>query len=235
MTDETQQLHEPTPDDDRSLLEPWMATLAREIGDEVEVPREMMWKRIEQRRAVTKARDSERGIGERQTATRFGRWRGIAAIAAVLVGGIAIGRYAMPKTAAPVANTMAQLSDSMAAPARVAMEEHLVRTVALLTAVRDRDPKQGPELDVTSWARELLGTTRLLLDEPSLRDDRTRALLQDLELVLMQIIDARGTSAPEVRSAPTETMRETNLLPRVRAVMTAATRREELTVLGDDE
>ena len=60
MTDEPQHPHEPTPDDDLSLLEPWMVTLA-------------------QRRA---------------------------AIAAVLVGGIAIGRYAMPKVAAPVANTM---------------------------------------------------------------------------------------------------------------------------------
>ena len=235
MTDETQHPHDATPHDDGSTLEPWMSTLAREIGDEIEVPREMMWKRIEQRRAATKAEVGERGIGDGQPVTRFGRWRGIAAIAAVLVGEIAIGRYAIPRAAAPVVNTMAQLSDSMAAPARVAMEEHLVRTVALLTAVRDRDPKQGPELDVTSWARELLGTTRLLLDEPSLRDERTTALLQDLELVLMQIIDARGTSAPEVRRAPTETMRETNLLPRVRAVMTAATRREELTVLGDDE
>ncbi len=234
MKDETQQPHEPSPEDDLTMLEPWMATLAREIGDEVEVPREMMWKRIEQRRAA-RAGDRGLGIGDRGSVRRVGRWRGIAAVAAVLVGGIAIGRYVMPSREAPTAHSMAQLADSMASPARVAMEEHLVRTVALLTAVRDRDPKQGPEPDVTSWARELLGTTRLLLDEPSLRDDRTRALLQDLELVLMQIIDARGTSAPEVRSAPTETMRETNLLPRVRAVMTAATRREELTVHGDDE
>lgn len=232
MTDETQHPHTPEADDDLAMLEPWMATLAREIGDEVEVPREMMWKRIEQRRAAGKTRES--GVGTRGSRSVI-RWRGIAAIAAVLVGGIAIGRYALPKPVAPAASTMAQLSDSMAAPARVAMAEHLVRTVALLTSVRDRDPQHGPQPDVTSWARELLGTTRLLLDEPSLHDDRTRALLQDLELVLMQIIDARGTSAPEVRSAPTETMRETNLLPRVRAVMTAATRREELTVHGDDE
>ena len=233
MNDDAQQPHEPTPEDELAMLEPWMTTLAREIGDEIEVPREMMWKRIEQHRAAT--RIVELGAAVTGTARRAKRWRGVAAIAAVLVCGIAIGRYVMPSSAAPTAQSMAQLSDSMAAPARVAMEEHLVRTVALLTAVRDRDPKQGPELDVTSWARELLGTTRLLLDEPSLRDDRTRALLQDLELVLMQIIDARGTAAPEVRSAPTETMRDTNLLPRVRAVMTAATRREELTVHGDDE
>ena len=233
MTDETQQPQHPAPDDDRTMLEPWMATLAREIGDEIEVPREMMWKRIEHRRATAKA--GGEATAAAVTAPRASWWRGVAAIAAVLVCGIAIGRYVVPRSAPQTAAVIVQFSDSMAAPARVAMAEHLVRTVALLTEVRDRDPKKGPGLDVTSWTRELLGTTRLLLDEPSLRDDRTRGLLQDLELVLMQIIDARGTSAPEVRSAPTETMRETNLLPRVRAVMTAATRREELTVHGDDE
>ena len=61
-----------------------------------------------------------------------------------------------------------------------------------------------------------MSTTRLLLDEPQLRDERTRRLLQDLELVLVQIVHARG-SAPAMRQAPNETMRETNLLPRVRA------------------
>jgi hypothetical protein len=75
---------------------------------------------------------------------------------------------------------------------------------------------------VSGWARELLSTTRLLLDEPQLREDRTRRLLQDLELVLVQIIQARGTAAPEARRAPSETMRETNLLPRVRAAATAS-------------
>jgi len=233
MKDETQYLPESAPDDELPMLEPWMASLAREMGDEIEAPREMMWKRIEQRRATAKA--GGQGAASAVKAPRASGWRGVAAIAAVLVCGIAIGRYVMPRSAPPTAPVIAQFSDSMAAPARVAMAEHLVRTDALLTEVRDRDPKKGPGLDVTSWTRELLGTTRLLLDEPSLRDDRTRGLLQDLELVLMQIIDARGTSAPEVRSAPTETMRETNLLPRVRAVMTAATRREELTDHGDDE
>jgi len=62
----------------------------------------------------------------------------------------------------------------------------------------------------------------MLLDEPTLHDDRTRRLLQDLELVLVQIIQARGTAAPEAKRAPSETMRETNPLPRVRAVVTAS-------------
>jgi hypothetical protein len=115
-------------------------------------------------------------------------------------------------------------------PAHVAMEEHLARTVALLTKVRNEDPVNGPASDLSSGARELLGTTRLLLDEPRLRDERTRRLLQDLELVLVQITYVRG-SAPATQRAPSETMRETNLLPRVRAAVTAS-RRGDDPILG---
>jgi hypothetical protein len=116
-------------------------------------------------------------------------------------------------------------------PVRVAMEEHLVSTVALLTSVRDDDSSERLAPDMRGRARDLLGTTRLLLDEPQLRDERTRRLLQDLELVLAQIVQARS-SAPETKRAPSETMRETNLLPRVRAAATASRRVDEPTLGG---
>lgn len=177
----------------------------------------------------------------------------ILAVAATLTIGVAIGRYAVPDTTerareivasgapgrgipepgAIAANPPpAMMSSQASAPAVVAMEEHLARTVMLLTSVRDEGTDVSQGADVGSWARELLGTTRLLLDEPQLRDARTRRLLQDLELVLVQIIQARGTSAPEALRAPSETMRETNLLPRVRAAVTASLSVEESTFLG---
>ncbi len=176
----------------------------------------------------------------------------VAGIAALLVAGIGVGRYLLPATG-PSKYQMAvasatHKSDSIAAlglgpdaiaaiepaddPAHVAMEEHLVQTVALLTSVRDDSPAARAKSNVSVQARELLSTTRLLLDEPQLRDERTRRLLQDLELVLVQIIQARG-SAPETERAPNETMRETNLLPRVRAAVTATRRGEELNLGGD--
>jgi len=162
----------------------------------------------------------------------------VLAIAATLAIGVAIGRYGNTEQGAVAtvasnsigagASTGAAMDGAAARashagePAVVAMEEHLARTVALLVAVRDGRPDAQPAADVSGWARELLITTRLLLDEPQLREDRTRRLLQDLELVLVQIIQARGTAAPEARRAPSETMRETNLLPRVRAAATAS-------------
>ena len=241
-------------------LAPWMTALAREATDDVVVPHEMMWRRIQQQRALL---SSDAAV----TSTARGQWhwtlRRVAAIAAVLVAGVAIGRFALPSAAhtgaaadagsiatntssgnapsttalgpnalGPDALAMTALSSD---PVRVAMQEHLVRAVALLTTVRDRDPAAGPGLDVTDWARDLLGTTRLLIDDPSLRDGHTRRLLQDLELVLMQILQAHGTGASETRKAPSDTMRETNLLPRVRAVVTASASREARTDRGGSE
>lgn len=224
-------------------LEPWMLEMARDavndLDADVAVPREMMWARI----------NRDRGAASRTVQRAFPFTR-VAAIAAVLVGGVAIGRYVVPAAPTLIAPTTVAATDSAQAvndragngsglgpdalaelapsndPVRVALGEHLARTVALLTTVRDQDPAMGPGADVSAWARDLLSTTRLLIDEPQLRDERTRRLLQDLELVLVQIIQARE-SAPETQRAPKETIRETNLLLRVRAVVTASRPVEE--------
>lgn len=236
-------------DDDEALsdvasvpLDAWTAALVQDAMhvESADVPREMMWARIRQQRKETPARSRLAGS----------RVRTFLAIAATLVVGVAIGRYASPRDSSTSVATVAvdAQSDSQSAvlsaaqsaaaatratePAVVAMEEHFARTVALLTTVRDARPDARPAADVSEWARELLGTTRMLLDEPQLRDERTRRLLQDLELVLVQIIQARGTAAPEAKRAPSETMRETNLLPRVRAVVTASVSLEESTFRG---
>ncbi len=247
-------------------LEPWLIAAARDATD-VEssaIPRDMMWQRIanarsKQQRAsqVTEAhaqlRDTQMLPTPRSViATGAPRdnsrqWMSRAAgIAALLVGGIGVGRYLMPATGPSKYQTaiaqIASRSDSITAlglgpeaiaalppsadPAHVAMEEHLMHTVSLLTSVRDDDAR-GSAGDLPDQARNLLRTTRLLLDEPQLRDQRTQRLLQDLELVLVQIIQARA-SAPETKRAPGETIRETNLLPRVRAATTASRRGEDL-------
>lgn len=243
MTDRPAQHHTPHEDEQDVPLEPWMLELAREAADELDadvvVPREMMWARINRDRRAAAAGAVAGGAAAAPLRRGF-PWPRVAAIAAVLVGGVAIGRYIVPVAPTTVVaadsaqastdqprNEMGLGPDALAElppsndPVRVAMGEHLVRTVALLTTVRDQDPSTGRGADVSAWARELLSTTRLLIDEPQLRDERTRRLLQDLELVLVQIIQAHG-SAPETQRAPKETLRETNLLPRIRAVVTAS-------------
>ena len=236
--------------------DPRMQALAREATDVPShaIPREMMWARVQQQRSQQRApqRHTPSGSGRAPAGTSPWLLRAVG-IAAVLVGGIGVGRYLLPATgpskyqlaitqSASRADSIKSLGlgpDAIAAlprsndPAYVAMEEHLVRTVSLLTEVRDDDPTRIPSANVNGSARELLSTTRLLLDEPQLRDERTRRLLQDLELVLVQIIQARG-AAPETKRAASETIRETNLLPRVRAAVTATRRGDELNSGGED-
>ncbi len=257
MTDERHAPDDASPD---TPLDTWLVALARDATDvhDNAIPRDMMWARIQQhRRQVADAAVAGTMVvappmvGRALTASRRRPWvLRAAGIAAMVVGGIGVGRYLLPATGpSRYQSAVAQVAsraDSIAAlglgpdalaemprsddPAHVAMEEHLAHTVALLTTVRNEDPALGPPADVSGWARDLLGTTRLLLDEPQLRDERTRRLLQDLELVLVQIVQARK-AAPATQRAPNETMRETNLLPRVRAAVTA-TRRGDDPILG---
>jgi hypothetical protein len=221
--------HTPGDDDsaDAKPLDPWMLDLVREVEAEadthVDVPREMMWARIQRERA--------KAAPVVVTRRPWYASRQIAAAAAVLVAGVAIGRYVVPsgtpgaglaRDTAVVAPAVAPTASMSADPSYVAMQEHLVRTVALLTTVRDESVQRDAAADLAPRAKELLSTTRLLLDQPQLRDERTRRLLQDLELVLVQVIQARST-APETQRAPQETLRETNLLTRVNALVTAST------------
>ncbi|MEQ1690690.1 MAG: hypothetical protein ABMA00_05355 [Gemmatimonas sp.] len=258
MTDER---HEPENSAPEMPLDPWVVALARDATDvdTDDIPREMMWARIQQRRRSAHTPSASPAgtppllhVASGRTTAVHRNWtlRAVG-MAALLIGGIGVGRFLLP-TAGPskyqlaVALSAAR-ADSISAlglgpealaamprsddPAHVAMDEHLAKTVALLTTVRNEDPALGPGADVSGWARDLLGTTRLLIDEPQLRDERTQRLLQDLELVLVQIVQARE-AAPATQRAPRETMRETNLLPRVRAVVTASRRGDDPTLGG---
>ncbi|BAH39860.1 hypothetical protein GAU_2818 [Gemmatimonas aurantiaca T-27] len=244
-------------------LDPWMLDLARRAVDELDadvvVPREMMWARIAKARqageeSTTPVAASFASVAAATTASvspirrpsRWTRWTAqVAAVAAVLVAGVAIGRYAVPASNVgastgtdSVAAAPSLGPEALAAmprsndPSFVAMQEHLATTVSLLTVVRDDDAPATADADHTQRARDLLITTRLLLDQPQLRDERTRRLLQDLELVLLQVIQARG-SAPETQLAPKETMRETNLLTRVRALVAASAQAGDVVYGGD--
>lgn len=222
-----------SPHDHDTPLAPWMLDLVHEVTAEadakVEVPREMMWARIQRARHARPAAARRPWYASRQ----------VVAAAAVLVCGVAIGRYVVPSSGdsrgvpAPTAGGVPPLPTANADPSHVAMQEHLVRTVALLTSVRDEASPRNADADFAPLAKELLATTRLLLDQPQLRDERTRRLLQDLELVLMQVIQARST-APETERAPRETLRETNLLTRMNALVTASSRTDAAIYGGDD-
>lgn len=94
---------------------------------------------------------------------------------------------------------------------------HLDRAATLLTAFRIDQGTPTSQQDLARWARELLGDTRMFLDMQAPRSPLERALLEDLELVLLQI-SRLGPGAPHFeRQLALESMEWKGTLTRLRA------------------
>lgn len=78
--------------------------------------------------------------------------------------------------------------------------QHFGRSEQLLTAFR-ADVKRGAvDARIASWARDLLSTTRLLIDSPAAEDPQLRVLLGDLEVLLVKMAHLSGDSAATMNS-----------------------------------
>lgn len=121
------------------------------------------------------------------------------------------------RTGAPAGSSSDTFNDADAY--RLAVIEHLTRTEVLLTDFRAEARSGTPaKLDAqfTSVARELLGTTRLLLATRRGEDPVMTRLLQDLEYVLMQLSqyanDGRGVDLDAIN----QSIDRRNVLPKLR-------------------
>jgi hypothetical protein len=157
-------------------FEHWLKESVKSFHSPLPTPREEMWKRIED------ARRNKRVIELRP----WLRWA--VAAAAVLVIGIGIGRWSVQlraPAAAPVAATNETGRQDVAY--QLAAQQYLSRTEVLLTDFRTRSASGRLDPQFVAAARDLLTTTRLMLDSPAARDQELQPLLEDLELVLAQI------------------------------------------------
>jgi len=162
--------------DDR--FEERMRAAAREYHQPPETPRDAMWAAI----AAERRRRAEPRVFVVRPALRWGL-----AMAAVLLVGIAIGRWIPPtSTTAPTTGNIASRSTSDLAYS-VAAAQYLNSTETLLTGFR-ADARSG-QVDTLfiDQARQLLTSTRLLQQSPVGQDPHLKPLLEDLELVLAQI------------------------------------------------
>jgi hypothetical protein len=161
--------------DDR--FEERMRDAARDYHQPPETPRDAMWAAI----AAERRRRAEPRVFVVRPALRWGL-----AMAAVLLVGIAIGRWMPSTTTAPTTGNIATRSTSDVAYS-VAAVQYLNSTETLLTGFR-ADARAG-HVDTLfiDRARELLSSTRLLLQCPAGQDPHLKPLLEDLELVLAQI------------------------------------------------
>jgi len=85
---------------------------------------------------------------------------------------------------------------------RLAVVEHLAGTEAMLSSFRAAAKRGEVDAQITTWARNLLTTTRLLEASAAQDDPTMKRLLDDLELVLVQI--AQYTSAGPHRAEELE-------------------------------
>jgi hypothetical protein len=181
-------------------------------------PRLEMWAAIQAARRTT------------VTPRRRTPWIIMSAIAASLLLGVAIDRFALQRSdrvTTPVAVVPETASDP-SDPSRLyrmAAAQTLTQAEALLTAFRASAAPQQTSVDMRQlgiWGRQVLGSTRLLIDSPAGSDAQLRALLDDLELVLVQIIQLSGGALNDTERALVEgALEQSDLLPRIRTAVPA--------------
>jgi hypothetical protein len=214
----------PEPD---PAFDAWIVQAAPRLNEPNATPRAEMWREIQS--ALHVARDAQAGQIPGVTPLRRGPWRLIAVVAAALLLGVALDRMVLPRSVrvAPPTAEHPPASDS-GDPTRLyrmAASQTLTQAEALLTAYRADAEAERNALGVAKLGasgREVLSSTRLLIDSPAGEDPQLRALLEDLELVLVQII---RLSSPQPDASDREhvdrALKDSDLLPRIRTAVPA--------------
>ena len=202
------------PDD--NSFDDFLRDAAKDYNAETKPPADAIWAAIES------------DVAEAIRPKRRSAWVPVGVgIAATLMIGVAVGRWT--SSVAPVApvSVRAASDDSLRSVAhtRAATLEHLGEAEVFLTAVR-ADMKSGrTDADRAARSRELLARTRLLLGASEARSPAVERLLEDLELLLAEI-SALPTPRPSMETKLLdESMRDGNILPRIRATLPAPSSR----------
>jgi hypothetical protein len=184
------------------------------------VPRDEMFAAIRAARAAGPTADHhERTTTSPRFVSRLA-WLGMAA---TLILGVAIGKFALQKQDAPrIAAVVPAQSDTSTRGYTTAADAQLVRAEALLTAYGSASANPAMDKQLSGWARDILSNTRLLLDSPAADDPARRKLLQDLELVLVQMVQrSPAAGAAEERSHIERSIERTQMIPRLRSALPA--------------
>jgi hypothetical protein len=145
-------------------------------------------------------------------------------LAAVLLLGFGLGQLVPPllshrtpgtTTTVPVIPVVA--TDRSRDPFVGIATDYIERVTGLLVTLTDA-PQRGHAIPIAQ-ARELLATTRLLMDSPQASDPHLRALLDDLELVLAQIVRLPARAASPDVYLIDQTVDQREVLPRLRGLL----------------
>jgi hypothetical protein len=208
---------------EQDRFEEFVRAAVNELDPIPQVPRDEMWSRIEA------ARRFRRPAPRMQPRAVWIAW-GVG-LAAMLVIGIGLGRISvLQQPANPAVTQVAQSGSQSAAapndraaaadaprPYALAAMQHLSRVEVLLTTVNSGTI----DGQVSTWAKDMLSSTRMLLDSPAADDPRMSQLLEDLELVLMQIASPAARQRGELDLIQ-HGIQQTDVLPRLRAALPAS-------------
>ena len=206
--------------------------LARDINNPPATPREEIWARV---RAARDGQTDRRTDGQHDDlaarravrspsvgpSVRRSVFAWAVGIAAILLLGIALGRNSISNTPVTGPSVISALPDStMSAEKRtvaytMAAVQHLSRVETFLTTLRT-----APGQRFTGQARELLTSTRLLMDAKDM-DPRLRKLMIDLEDILVQIVQYDVNGTREDLDLITDGLEERQLLPRLHSAVPA--------------
>lgn len=207
----------------------WLARVAPGLNEPGATPRAEIWRAIQS--AQTAARNAQTGGVARVIPLWRNPWRLMSLIAAALLLGVALDRMVLRREGASsrvagreLPGPAASESDDPARLYRMAAVQTLTQAEALLTAFRARTPQRNPESidQLGRWGREILSSTRLLMDSPAGDDPQLQSLLEDLELVLVQIVQLSGAPLdPADRALIDRALESRDLLPRIRTAVPA--------------
>ena len=202
----------------------WLVSAAAELRVPPQTPRDAIWEGIQSMRRADE-------LQSRRGRSRLMRWIGWGVgIAALLLVGIGLGGYSIGVDAGQQMAAVRAPAPARAAPSamayRMVTAQHLSQAEALLTLTRSAGEARDLDQQTIVWAKDLLSTTRLLLDSPGADDPRLRALLQDLELVLAEITQLRSGAgsngeADEELNLVKKSMEHVDVLPRLRTAIPA--------------
>lgn len=178
-------------------------------------PRDEMWAAIEARKKL------------RAQPNQFRKIVWPLGIAALLAIGFGLGWVANKTEKAPgnlvaVNDSTDPPVDQPVSPAMAsAAVQHLSRAETFLVGFKLEASSRVPDRQLLSGARDLLSTTRILLDSPELQDPRMRQLLRELEVVLAQVAQLQADPTREDADLIVHELDKQGVLPRLRTSIPA--------------
>jgi hypothetical protein len=183
-----------------------------------ETPRDQMWETIARTRQARPVHVAGH-VGPRISPVRYAVAAGL-----LISAGIGLGywmRGGAPVSAPAVASVTPQ-QDSLIRTVTydMASVHHLTAVESMLTSFRASE-ESATDAAMKRWARDLLASTRLLMDSPAGEDPGRRQLLEDLEYVLAQIVQLDPNAPAEDRVMLDRAITREQVLTRIRSSIPA--------------